>query len=201
MYYIYVYKDPITLLPFYIGKGKNYRFRDHINYTINRKHYNKHLENKILKIQSLGLEPIIDKYNFSDENIAYAVEEAVMRQMKELGIKLCNLLTGGSGGQKHSQETKDKMSKIQSKEGNGFYNRHHTEETKKSISDKLKGKVFSEETRKKISQAKSGENHHFYKKSTPNKGIKMSDEQKKKISETLKKKNVEKRVLKVKGEI
>ena len=44
-------------------------------------------------------------------------------------------------------------------EFNGFYNKHHTEETKKQISEKLKGRVtytMTDEIRKKISETLKG---------------------------------------------
>lgn len=55
------------------------------------------------------------------------------------------------------------------------YHREHTEETKKKISEKAKGRTLSEETKRKMSESKSGENH-------PNYGKHLSEETKKKIS-------------------
>ena len=62
-----------------------------------------------------------------------------------------------------------------------------TDETRKNLSDKMKGRVFTEEWKKKISEAKkgsknamfgkTGSQHHFY-------GKHHSEETRKKISET-----------------
>lgn len=41
-------------------------------------------------------------------------------------------------------------------ERNGMYGKHHSEETKKKISEKLKGRVFTEEHKRKISEAQKG---------------------------------------------
>lgn len=88
---------------------------------------------------------------------------------------------------------RERMSKLQSGEGNHFYGKKHTEETKKKISAAHKGKivsestreklrenglkmVFSEEHRRKISQGLSGERNGMY-------GVGHSDETKKILSE------------------
>ena len=51
-------------------------------------------------------------------------------------------------------------------ERNGMYGKHHSEETKKRISEKLKGRVISEETRKKIGDFHRGK---IYSEETRNK--------------------------------
>lgn len=84
-----------------------------------------------------------------------------------------NLIEGGRGGKKHSI-TKEKIAKANLKENisletiqkrvntrklNNSYSRLHTEETKKKISEKLKGRtgvIPSQETRLKMSEAKKG---------------------------------------------
>ena len=66
-------------------------------------------------------------------------------------------------GIKWSEEHRALMSKIMSGEGNPFYGKHHTEETKKKISESRKGKH-------------SGEEHHFY-------GKHHTEEELKKMSE------------------
>jgi len=56
----------------------------------------------------------------------------------------------------------------------------HSEETRRKISEAMKGRKRSEETRKKMSEAKTGENH-------PNFGKHFSEEHRNKISESCKK--------------
>jgi len=75
-------------------------------------------------------------------------------------------------GHKQSEETKHKISENHSKFWSG---KHRLEETKYKISRAMRGKETSEETRRKLSEANRG-------KVSPNKGIPMSEEQKKKMS-------------------
>jgi group I intron endonuclease len=75
-------------------------------------------------------------------------------------------------GKHHTEETKRKLS--ESHKG-----KHPSEETRKKIKESSKGKHLSEETKRKISKAKMGENHPFY-------GKHHSDETKQKISASLK---------------
>jgi hypothetical protein len=63
------------------------------------------------------------------------------------------------------------------------YGKHHSEETKKKMSDAHKGKYPSEETRKKMSDANKGENNHNY-------GKHLSEETKRKLSDAHKGKHV-----------
>lgn len=78
-------------------------------------------------------------------------------------------------GRKHSQETKDKLSKIVT-ENHKINPRIWTEESKRKLSDSNKGRKMSNEQKKKISIAK-----RLRDKERP-----MSDETKRKISESLK---------------
>lgn len=59
----------------------------------------------------------------------------------------------------------------------------HTSESKKKISDSLKGKTLSKETKQKISESL---NEYYLKNEAWNKGILHSDQTKKKISDSLK---------------
>ena len=74
-------------------------------------------------------------------------------------------------GKHHSEESKRKIS-----EGNK--GKTMSEEARKKISEGNKGKTMSEEERKKISESNSGEKHHMF-------GKHHSEESKRKISESL----------------
>jgi|SRR5690606_5139205 len=98
----------------------------------------------------------------------------------------------GKHNHTHTEETKRKISEIQIGRPSGMLGKHHTEERNKNLSEKMKGKRTtlktregqknSEDHRRKISESKKGVKRDNF---TPhNKGVPMSDEQKKKISET-----------------
>lgn len=74
-----------------------------------------------------------------------------------------NLKSGGNSGGKHHEETKKKISetlkgRTDIKRG-CWVGRHHTEETKKKISEALKGIHRTEETKNKMSEIRSGKRH------------------------------------------
>ena len=73
-YYVYVYQDPrspgiykygeyeFSYEPFYIGKGRSWRFRNHLLKVKRGKYPNLPKFNVIKKILDEGYEPIIIKY-------------------------------------------------------------------------------------------------------------------------------------------
>lgn len=67
-----------------------------------------------------------------------------------------NLSLGGecsASGMRHTEEYKQKMSQLFSKENNPFYGCHHTEEAKQKMSQIHKGKTISEEQKEKITNS------------------------------------------------
>ena len=98
-YYVYMYIDPETNIPFYVGKGCNRRYSD-----IHGHRYNTHLYNKIQKIRRDKQCHVKYFTKFVYTNITS--EEALsheIRLIKELGRKhihtgpLLNLTEGGDG--------------------------------------------------------------------------------------------------------
>lgn len=170
-------------MPFYVGKGVGKRCEFHVDeakYYVNRK--SKKL-NKLRKLLSLGLLPIITKIEegVSDAQ-AIEFEMFVIAEMRDLGIPLTNMTDGGDGakgykhteahkeymssvhkGRKFSEETKLKMRKPKSEEGRKNIAEAHknstykpSEETKQKTSNALIGRLFSEDHKSKISAALSG---------------------------------------------
>ena len=80
IYYVYVYRHPITKIPFYVGKGKNGRMFHHLNENKN----NFENERKFQCIQQLknkNLQPLIGRYAKNlDEETAYKIEENLIRK-------------------------------------------------------------------------------------------------------------------------
>ena len=132
----------------------------------------------------------IDKYGW--DNIQHIVlhEELDEDEAKELEQYMIqwyytnnkrygyNITSGGEGanGLKHSEETRKKISEaLKGKlagENHPMYGKHLTEETKKKLSEAGKDRIVSEETRKKLSEI--------------NKGRMFNEETKQKMSEAQK---------------
>jgi hypothetical protein len=165
-YYTYAYFDENNI-PYYIGKGKGNRAWD---------------KNHSVKI------PTNDKIIFLKKNIseeeAYRHEIYMIyvlgRKNKGTGI-LKNKTDGGDSPPKfisHTEETKNKMR-----------NRRHSEETKKKIGEKSKGRPCKEEVKIKLSQMWSGRKlseNTKHKLSEAHRGKKLSEETKRKMSEAKK---------------
>ena len=77
-YYVYIYYDPRTNQPFYVGKGSGPRLYDHLKETL-EKTVNKRKYYKIQSIHRDGLELIVEKYedNLSEDK-AYDLEEELI---------------------------------------------------------------------------------------------------------------------------
>jgi len=96
-FYVYIYTDPITNTPFYVGKGSGNRFEDHL---VGSRSHNKHLKNKIAKLKTHGESPIVDiVFRTDDEDLAYEVEEVLITSYGRSvdGGSLCNFVLGGRG--------------------------------------------------------------------------------------------------------
>ena len=163
-FYVYVYLDPtkpgdynygkyhFDYNPFYVGKGSNGRFKDHLKDVCQENNKNEHFINTIKKIKRVcNTIPIIVKYQeMLLEQDSFDLEIKMIATIGRYDLKrgpLCNLTDGGEGSSGYK----------------------HTEETKRKISESEKGKIFSVKVRRKISITKKSQN------------IKMSDETKEKI--------------------
>ena len=147
--------------------------------------------------------------NWDTEIEAFDHEKLLIASFKDMGFKLVNLTDGGEGpsGSKHSEETKRKLSIL--KKGKPSPNKGvvmsegqklkirlgnlgkpatrkgatHTDEAKA----KMKGRKNSVETRNKMALSKTGENN-------PQFGKVLTEEVRKKLSESAKKYWQEKRI-------
>lgn len=109
---------------------------------------------------------LIERYKSTDENYGYNLQTGGVKnhtQSEETKQKIGKANSIALQGHHWSEERRQLMSEKFSGTGNPFYGKHHTEETKKLISEHRKGKA-------------SGKDHPFY-------GKKHSEEDLKKMSE------------------
>jgi len=121
-FYVYQYIHPVTLLPFYIGKGTNNRMMHHLRETFDNTE-NKKKYAVIQGLKNKGLLPIVEKIQENiDESAAYELEETLIkkygrRDLDENGIltNICqnNRPPSAKGKQRIvSQEVKDKHARL-----------------------------------------------------------------------------------------
>ena len=167
MYYIYRITNKVNGKT-YIGKHKYKCLND--NYMGS----GVHLRRAQKKYGMKNFKKEILLFNILKLEHANLLEKAFIEAEREkVGRENCyNISNGGDGsaGFHHTEETKKVISESSKR-------RHHTEETKRKIAESKKRHVVSEETRKKISEALKGEKN-------PNYGKHLSEETKRKIGES-----------------
>lgn len=170
-YYVYVYLDPrfpgtfqygqydFNFQPFYVGKGRNWRFRNHLLKVKGGKYPNLPKFHIIKQILDSGMEPIIIKYKENlNESESFILEQDMIDKIGRNDIRKGPLRNLSNGG-----------------EGNG--NRSFTEEHRKNLSISKKG-IVSENLKKHLD--------NLHKKLKGNKhtlGLKFSQETKNKMIE------------------
>jgi len=171
-YYIYLYGDPSTGKIFYVGKGSNGRYKIHLTHARNgRKEYtNPYLINKIRKIFREEKQPLIHRICFSnDEKAVFNLEKIIIERV---GLEnLCNFRDGGEGGYSYTEGQKEKARQITKK-----YLQEHP--------NPFKGKKHTPES---IEQIKASQAKYKDMKSQMAKGRRVSEETRKKMSESAKK--------------
>ena len=179
---------------FYVGKGKG----DRIDELDRNKHHdnisNKHghvavmIKDNLTEDEAFELERERIEYYVFTLGYGIDIEGYENRENNEF---LTNMTFGGEGvsGIKLSEEAKRKIS--EKNKGKKL-----SDETKRKMSKSFKGRKLSEETRKKMSESKKGNvpwnkgkqlSEEYKKKlSESHKGIQLSEEHKKNLSESLK---------------
>lgn len=177
-FYVYLYRDPMTHIPFYVGKGYGRR--------VNGPHSH-WCGNKIASLAKKGLKPEVIIYaEHLLERHAFFLERMLVERYgrRDLGTGcLCNLRDGGEGAYNPSRETRHKMSVAQKgrkkspeairKTALANTGKKRSKECRLNMSKSAKTRPpISEETRRKLSIA--------------NKGKTISHEQRRQASERLK---------------
>ena len=176
MTYIYLvencYGDPNKV---YIGKTKN---------IANRKY-----SHKIKFGENINF-IIIDQINSINKDDWEPIETKWILHYRKSKYEVLNKNNGGGGPETHSEETKSK-----------FRNKKYSEESKKKISESLKGRIISESAKEKISNSKKGKlrTEEVKKKiSESKKNKKFSEEHKLKLRKPKEKKQKKIKVKKLK---
>lgn len=143
--FIYALIDPESQEVRYIGKTKNpnRRISQHINEC---SRIRTHKNNWILSLKNKSLRPIMTIIDEVESDEWMFFEQWYIQLFKSWGCSLTNLTIGGEGGFNciFSEETKRLI-------GNKSRGRKHTEEAKKKISEAFKGKKLPDDHREKIS--------------------------------------------------
>ena len=146
--------------PFYVGKGTLRRAK----YLGERNAYHKNITAKYGKTNIL-----IGTMECSNEKTAFELEKGIIKCFKNMGISLTNFTDGGEGGTNPCEETRKRLSEAAKKRGVS----KACQEAKVLAK---KGKPLSVEQRLKQSEAM--------------KGIKFTDEHRKNISDSAKKRGI-----------
>lgn len=215
-YYVYAYLDSTELLnkeyggvyfeyrPIYIGKGKNYRIKEHLN---SRKRFKTMFYNKLNKmIREDNFPILLEIKRFEDEDDALDFEKLLISEIKNIknnGL-LYNISDGGRGviGYEFSDEQKENMRKYainnkthlylpnnQRGENHPMYGKKHSKESRDKMSKSRTGKKQTDEwIENRVSKLRGVplSEEHKKKLSESNKGLKRSDKTKKRISESKK---------------
>lgn len=179
-FYVYQYVNPITNLPFYIGKGNRSRWRAHLKETKeNTSNYRKW--SVIQGLRKKGLEPIIEKVavNLSEQE-AYDLEEQLIKKYGRIGIDPNGILTNRSlsydhpmSGPEHHHYGKpipvpdrakwrESISMARKGKPSGQKGLKKSETMRKRLSASKKGVPMAEATKKKLSEIGSGEANSQY---------------------------------------
>ena len=159
VFYVYEHLRNDTNKTFYVGKGKVGNSRSNCKQNRNQYWHN-----------------IVNKSGYTVHKIAEGLTEELslkkeidrIKELRELGIKLCNMTDGGEGvsGYKHSEETLSKLREAQSGENHPMYNKKHTEESRANMSRAQSGenngmynKKHTDETLVKMSEVMTGKKH------------------------------------------
>ena len=149
LFSLYMFFDENNL-PFYVGKTNNFqkRKRMHLWETKNRSNYPNH--NKLRKVLSVGIDPndaIKEIFCNIDPLYIDAVEIGWIKILKDLGHNLKNLTIGGEGSKGFTEEMRQKISLLR-------IGQKHTQNTKDKISQAHKGLQFSKLHKQHLSEAR-----------------------------------------------
>lgn len=152
-YYVYIYKDPITTIPFYVGKGKGDRYTYHLKET-KENYKNKRKYDKIQSILNQNLKPIIEFHSYyDDEDHAYDAEEILIKKYGRIDLDENGILTNIAMNSKPSSAT------LKGKTWEEIYGVKGVKIRREKASKALKGRIQTEEWKRKNSESKKGKTY------------------------------------------
>ncbi len=185
-YYVYSLIDPRNKTPYYIGKGKNKRYKAHFRESYLKRCKNRNKVEKIKNIRNQGYSPhqhtkiLLDKVSEEKalELETFIIEEIGLENLTNL-IKVDKVKSGKRNpfyGKNHTEETKARLSETKSGQNHPFWNKElsekhkenirkgleeyeRTEKHNQNISEGLKGRSLSEEHKRKIGKGTKGRTH------------------------------------------
>lgn len=165
-YYVYEWIRLDTNEPFYVGKGCDDRWRNLY------RDYNPRFMNIINKVP-VAVSILI---NGLTEQEAFGIEAYYIWIYRDvIGYDICNIQDGGEGHSLYG-------------EANNFYGKHHSEETRRKLSEQHKGMTYSQKTKDKLSAMRKGKGNAMWGRRgelSPHWGKKYSEERKNNISKAL----------------
>ena len=165
-YYVYEWIRLDTNEPFYVGKGCGDRWRN-LYRDYNPRFMN--IINKVPVVVSILIDNLTEEESFDFECYYIWLYRDI------IGYDICNIPDGGEG-----QSLCGEL--------NPFYGKHHSEETRKLLSEQHKGMTYSQETKDKLSAMRKGEGNSMWGRRgelSPHWGKKHSEERKDNISKAL----------------
>jgi len=148
----------------YVGSSINIvkRLLDHKN-DLKRQENTPYFQNAWNKYGSENFSfEVIRELHFKDQDIEFLKQHLLANEQiyldlyesykRENGYNICPI-AGSPLGVKHTEESKQKNSKIHSGSGNSMYGKHHSKKTKEIIGKTQRGKKRTEEQKAVISKA------------------------------------------------
>ena len=165
---IYAYWDNENNYYVYVGKDsnldKNKRHNDHLQPSkYDEQQINYVLQNNIDRYEY----KVLMEGNYSDKQLN-KMEKFLIKHLKTFksdypNKSVFNFTKGGDGCKYWEGKTRQDMVGENNPNYGNPNNYHHTEETKRKISESGKGKKHSKETRKKLSEVNKRENNPMWK--------------------------------------
>ena len=166
-FYVYVWIRKDIDKVFYVGKGKNNRYKDLSS-------RNKWFLNVVHKVVIENIEIKILEKNL-DEETAFQKEKEYIQTYRNQNHPLVNLTDGGEGSSNWYEFLSDEEKEHHREISKSFLNKHHSDETKEKMRKAALGRKWDDEHKKLFSeQAKQRKNSYW-------KGKHLSEEAKEKI--------------------